>query len=492
MTGNFIGTKTGMTKGKILIVDDCSMNIELLQETLASLDYEIVSYSNPFEALEKEKNTKIDMALLDVVMPGIDGFKFAEQFLEFHHNTPIVFVSAHSANENKIKGYNLGSFVYIEKPFDVKTIRAQFQSILKLKKVQDELLKEKNKLNNIFEFTSNEMILTDIDFNIISQNNKILDKDNYSKNNFLEILSLTNEHDFDEEFDEFINSDKNHMKFRIVFEKNLYTKATISKMTPNKIFSGYLIILEDITEEVEKQNMRNHFIEMLTHDLKTPIRAEKRALELLLDNSFGEISNSQKEILQEILFSSRYMLRMTDNILTRYKIDSGDFKIKKAPNNIKKTIENTVDYLKPRFKNKKQKILVNTDLQEDSNVFEYDEIEVRRVLTNIIANASEYSPVNTEIKISIKKEDENIQISVADEGPGLTEKEVKTLLDTRRYSTKRFKKIGSGMGIFVTKKIVEAHNGKIEIITNKTPQTGTTFTVHLPCKKVKKPDLVQV
>ena len=163
-----------MTKGKILIVDDCSMNIELLQETLAPFEYEILTYTNPFEALEKERHSHIDIALIDIIMPGLDGFRFAEEFVKSHKNTPIVYVSAHGENENKIKGYNSGSFVYIEKPFDVKTVRAQIQSILKLKEVQDELLNEKEKLDNIFEFSSNEIILTDINFNIISQNKKIL------------------------------------------------------------------------------------------------------------------------------------------------------------------------------------------------------------------------------------------------------------------------------------------------------------------------------
>ena len=72
------------TEGKILIVDDNSLNAELLAETLAPLNYEMVVYSNPVKALEDLKNTKIDLVLTDVVMPAMDGFFFAEQFLKQH------------------------------------------------------------------------------------------------------------------------------------------------------------------------------------------------------------------------------------------------------------------------------------------------------------------------------------------------------------------------------------------------------------------------
>ena len=163
-------------KGKILIVDDNLMNLELLEETLDPFGYEILSYTNPLEALKNEEDSKIDLALIDVVMPEINGFSFAEKFSISHPHTPIAYVSAHNSNENKIKGYNMGSCVYIEKPYDVKTLRAQIQSILNLKAVQDELRLEKEKLDYIFEFSSNEIILTDLNFNIVSQNNKILPK----------------------------------------------------------------------------------------------------------------------------------------------------------------------------------------------------------------------------------------------------------------------------------------------------------------------------
>lgn len=482
-----------MTKGKILIVDDCSMNIELLQETLAPFEYEILTYTNPFEALEKERHSHIDIALIDIIMPGLDGFKFAEEFVKSHKNTPIVYVSAHGENENKIKGYNSGSFVYIEKPFDVKTVRAQIQSILKLKEVQDELLNEKKKLDNIFEFSSNEIILTDINFNIISQNNKILKKNkNYSSENFLKILEAKGENESLKELENFIKSKNRHTQFRFIPEQNLFTKTTVSKIYSNNSHTGYLIILEDITEEIEKQNMREYFIEMLTHDLKTPVRAEKRALELLLEGSFGDLKKEQREIIQEILNSSDYMLRMTDNILTRYKIDNGELKIKKSNNSIKKTLEFCIENLKHQIEAKNQTLIIKSLLKDEDTIFEYDDIAMRRVLLNVISNASEYSPTGSNISIFIEKQSGNIKISIQDEGAGIQEEEIENIYSEKIQETKRFRKVGSGLGLFITRKIIEAHDGKIEITTKQIKDKGTNFTIFLPVKKAEQITLVQI
>lgn len=475
-----------MQKGKILIVDDSLMNIELLEETLEVFEYEILSYSDPLEALQKTEHDIIDLALVDVVMPQIDGFAFTEKFLKSHPNTPVVYVSAYGENEKKIKGYNLGSIVYIEKPFDVKTIRAQIQSILKLKCVQDELLEEKQKLDDIFEFTSNEIILTDLEFNIISQNHRILNKKIYHQKNFLEFLKKNIAQEYTEEIQKFVDSSKNHMQFRMILDDKKHLKATFSKIKTNKLPSGYIIILEDMTEEVEKQNIISNFIEMITHDLKTPVRAEKRALKLLHEGSFGELNNSQKEIVQELLNSTRFMLRMTDNVLTRYKIDSGDCKMHKSPHSIKKTLQDSLEELQYMFESKNQIVKINSDLSKDGeDIFNYDETEIRRVLTNVISNASEHSPKDTSIYISMSRDDNSMVISVRDYGKGIPENVLNALMKEQVFTAQRFKKVGSGLGLYITKKIIDAHNGKIDIITDK--ETGTVFKIYLPYTKTGQP-----
>ena len=127
---------------------------------------------------------------------------------------------------------------------------------------------------------------------------------------------------------------------------------------------------------------------MLTHDLKTPIRAQIQALNLLLKDYFGPLNPKQREIIKEIMASNKYMQNMAENVLTNYKIENGRLKIQKTKNDIKLTIENTIENLRFIISQKNQKINVNYKNIIESFAF-YDDIEIKRVLTNLIVNASE-------------------------------------------------------------------------------------------------------
>lgn len=465
------------TKGKILIVDDNELNSELLASTLEPLDCEILTYTSAQQALEELKHTNIDVVLIDIVMPDIDGFSFAEKFVKTHPNTSVVFVSGHNAKENRLRGYNFGSCVYIEKPFDIITTRAQIASVLKLKKTQDQLYKEKEKLDCILEYSSNEIILADTNFNIINQNYKIIKND--SPKNFIEILEKNNQKDAINQLLLFAKTDGKQTHFRSVIDKYIHTKITVSRIKINEKTSGFLIIMDDRTEEFKIEEQRDQFIETLTHDLKTPVRAEKRALELLYEGSFGELTKDQKDIIKEILNSSRYMMRMTNNILTKYKLDNGKYKIFKRSYSIKQTLQSCLDNLKYMFETENQTIKIISELKNE--IFDYDERELKRVLVNLIANASEYSPNGSNIVITLTQDEHHLKFSIKDEGPGISAEQLKVIFDENNTFKPRFKKVGSGLGLYITKKIMEAHNGNI--IVKSQPPDGSTFTLLIPLEK---------
>lgn len=465
------------TNGTILIVDDSSMTLELLEDSLAPLNCKILSYSSALKALEDVKNTPIDVVMIDIVMPEIDGFLFTEEFLKTHKNTAVVFVSGHPDGKNKVRGYNLGSYTFIEKPFDINTIRAQINNILKLKKMNDDLLEEKEKLDCIFKYSSNEIILTNTNFEIINKNNKILTNKNNSC--FTDILKDNEQNEALESLLNFADSKEKQTAFNVTIKNKKFTKTNVSKIYKNSTHAGYLIIMDDRTEEVKIEAQREQFIETLTHDLTTPVRAEQRALELLYDGSFGELQQEQKEIIKEILNSSRYMMRMTNNVLTKYKIDNNKFKVFKRAYSIKRSLEDCLEKLCYLFECEKQTVKVQCTT--DNDVFDFDEREIKRVLINLLANASEYSPEGSTIYINITKQNDILQLSVKDEGQGIPEEMIKSLFDEENFAKARFKKVGSGMGLFIAKKIMEAHNG--QILVESEIGKGTTFTLEFPTTK---------
>lgn len=464
------------TNGTILIVDDSSMTLELLEDTLEPLNCKILSYTSALKALEDLKDTCVDVVMIDIVMPELDGFLFVEKFIKTHKKTAVIFVSGHPDGKNKVRGYNLGSYTFIEKPFEVSTIRAQVNNILKLKKTNDELLEEKEKLDCIFKYSSNEIILTDTDFNIINQNHKILAKTKNNHSNYIDILNNNEQNDAVNVLTSFGKSKEKQTSFNVTINNEKYTKTNVSKIYKNSRHAGFLIIMDDRTEEVKIEEQREQFIETLTHDLTTPVRAEQRALELLYDGSFGDLQKEQKDIIKEILNSSRYMMRMTNNVLTKYKLDNNKFKIFKRAYSIKHSLEDCLEKLNYLFECEKQTVKVKYNTSHE--IFDFDEREIKRVLVNLLANASEYSPAGSTIYINITDENGMLKLSVKDEGQGIPKKMIKSLFDEENFSKSRFKKVGSGMGLFIAKKIMEAHNGNI--IVDSQVGKGTTFTLSLP------------
>lgn len=472
---------------QLLIVDDIEVNIELLKEVLKPFGMTPTCYTDPSKALEIINSQKFDLIILDIMMPYITGFEFAEKLKEseYNPNTPIIFISALDGKENKLKGYNLGTYAYIEKPFDIQTTRVQIYNILKIKKLQDSLFNEKEKLDNIFKFSDNEIILADRNFNIMSNSNRYTTPLSDRNRNFIDLINKINPEKIVNYILDFQSMPQENLSVKIQFKnillnKDIPTDINISKIfTENNTLNGYLIMVRDVSQEISIQNQKETFIATLTHDLKTPIRAQIRALELILDNKFGVIDNNLTEILKEVLNSCKFMQYMTDNLLTKYKTENGQLNIVKEKNSMYELIKNNSENLKYLIeqKNQKIKIFYNTNIKE----LDFDSYEIERVLNNLIINASEYTQENGEIIIKVEEKDQFLQVSVSDNGWGIPKEDLEKIFDEYISSAKKFRKVGSGLGLYICKRIIEEHNG--EIFVNSEEGKGSEFIFTLPLVK---------
>jgi len=229
--------------------------------------------------------------------------------------------------------------------------------------------------------------------------------------------------------------------------------------------------------ESEALKEKENFLAMLTHDLKTPIRAQIRALELLLNNYFGPLNSKQREIIEEILASNQYMQNLAENILLDHKLENGKLVIKTAKNDIKLTIENTIKSLKFILLEKNQKTNVQFKDIEDT-ICNYDDIEIKRVLTNLIINASEYGFNNSKINILVEKEANNFKITISNKGIEITNEDINSLFNKYSTNSKNYRKAGAGLGLYICKIIIAAHGGTIEVKKQNEGITSFIFTLN--------------
>lgn len=237
----------------------------------------------------------------------------------------------------------------------------------------------------------------------------------------------------------------------------------------------------DVLLEVQKQ--REKFVATLTHDLKTPIKAEFRIFELLLQERFGTLTEDQKLVIHEMLRSNRFMYQMVDNLLTAFKFEEGQMVLRLETLDLNELVSTTISLDLSGLAHEKDQILT-LHLAPEMPLIPADALEIKRVIYNLVQNAINYTPKGGKIRVSTSYQDHMALVSVEDTGPGIEEGIQKSLFEPYASMSKRYRHIGTGLGLYISKKIIEAHQG--ELVVDSRPGEGSRFTFSLPDQQSDK------
>ena len=246
--------------------------------------------------------------------------------------------------------------------------------------------------------------------------------------------------------------------------------------------TSLLIILQNIGNEKELEDRKNTFIATLTHDLKTPTIAQMKALDLLLNNTFGELTEEQKDIVSQIKNSCSYMYNLIFTILDTYLYDDGQTKIEKEEFNIKELLDETIEEIGNLLKEKNQKVSVSLDLA--SHIIYGDKCQLKRVIVNLVANAINHGYANSIIGIAVNETENDIQISVINKAKQINDEYLKHIFDRYKPSIiQKNKKAGTGLGLYLSKQIIDAHNGSVYAMSDA--EDNCTFGFNIPKIPIK-------
>lgn len=234
---------------------------------------------------------------------------------------------------------------------------------------------------------------------------------------------------------------------------------------------------------LESQRQREKFVATLTHDLKTPIKAEYRIFELMLAESFGPMTEAQRAVVHEMLRSNRFMYQMVDNLLTAFKFEEGHLILRMELIDLNDLISSIISIDLSGLAQDKQQSLT-LDLQDNMPFIPADALEIKRVIYNLVQNAINYTPKGGQIVVSTRYVDHEARVGIQDNGPGIDENIQKTLFEPYASMAKRYRHIGTGLGLYISKKIVEAHQGELKVDSRL--GEGSTFTFTLPDQQGEK------
>jgi signal transduction histidine kinase len=246
---------------------------------------------------------------------------------------------------------------------------------------------------------------------------------------------------------------------------------------------GASILFHDITIEKSIATIKEDFTHMIVHELRAPLTAIKDSAELMIETfeEKGSLEKEQQKRLLKIMDTqSKSLLEQINQVLDAAKIEAGRFSIEKESCDIGEVIQNAVEPFLPQA-NRKQ-LLLSTDIYYPLPKVDIDPIRITQVLNNLISNSLKFTPANGKIVISVKPGDGLITVGVSDNGIGIPENEQKDLFSKYyqiRTTPHQLAKKGTGLGLYITKGIVEAHDGSVGIISQGSSK-GTTIFFTLP------------
>ncbi len=217
------------------------------------------------------------------------------------------------------------------------------------------------------------------------------------------------------------------------------------------------------------------FLAMVTHDLKTPIYAEICALELLNKNS-SKMDLLQKEIITDILSAAKYMKNLVENITQKYKVESENLVLEKTKCSLKNIAIKCIEDTKYLFEEKHMKYILNCSAR---NVFAMmDEVEIKRVIHNLIINTIEHGIQKSKVVMEIKESPNSLIFSITNFGVGMDVKNPDEIFLKYISYADKHKNINSGLGLYIAKRIIDAHNGNIKVESE--PDNYVKFTFSVP------------
>lgn len=365
----------------ILVVDDSPDNVFLIQTILEEEGYAIATAEDGASALAQIEQSPPDLVLLDVMMPGMDGFEVTKRIRQNKKLSfiPILLITAHD-KPSVAQGLDMGADDFIRKPVEVDELLARVRSLLRLKHSVDE------------------------------------------------------------------------------------------------------------RDQIARQ--REDYVSRLTHDLRTPLVAADRMLVLFQQGALGEMPPTMLEAIVTMARSNQNLLQMVNTLLEVYRFEAGRKTLSFLPVDLHQLLQEVIKELTPLALEKKLSLQAEFDEKTPIGKVMGDRLELHRLFTNLVGNAikftdkgsvtvrlgQSFSPAN----LSSKQQANSayIAVEIEDTGPGIAPEEQEMLFE--RFRQGSHKRSGSGLGLYLSRRIAEAHQGTIQL--NSEPGKGSVFIVYLPMR----------
>ncbi|HSB05325.1 MAG TPA: response regulator [Thermodesulfobacteriota bacterium] len=503
-----------MDQASILVIDDELIMREGCTRILSKEGWSVITAENGQQGLEgvQARPEEIDVILLDLMMPGMSGMEVLDQIQRIDPNLLVIVITGYATVESAVEAMKKGAYDFIPKPFTPDQLRIVVRRALERRALQKEaeflrrerekslrdIATEKSKIKTIIHSMGDGVLVCDREGYLVLTNPAASRLLNVSQDSPVGIL--LSEANLPSELSKVITETigGKDLSYSCVSQELAIGDATQTRQLFLRAHTcpiqndlgetlGSVSVLQDISTLKELDKMKSEFIAMVAHELRAPIAAVEQQLLVILDRLAGEVTEKQEELLSRAKERIKGLLDLIKDLLDLSKIEAGRLVQYKEPLLLPEVIQQVVDLMRTEAEAKR------IDLQffapPSVPAITADRNAMEGVFSNLVSNAIKYTLEGGKVSISLSEEGSCVKAKVSDTGVGIAKEDVPKIFDRfYRVKTARTRQIvGTGLGLYIVKNIVDAHFGSISVESEL--GKGTTFSLLLP--KEPKPFVCQ-
>lgn len=432
--------------------------------------YLVADIESVYKQVDDITNIFITGTLIAMIITAVLGILLSRTITK-----PIVemkrqaYAMARGNYSRKVKVYGVDEIGELADSFNTLTKRVQ--------EAQAMTEGERRKLSSVLAYMTDGVIATDRRGKVILINTpaeKMLRVKHESANgrSIIDVLDIGDTY----QFEDLMEVDGSLTMDRSTLDKPYVLRANFSVIQRETGFNnGVIAVLHDITDQEKVDQERRDFVSNVSHELRTPLTSMHSYLDALSDGAWEdkEIAPRFLEVTQN---ETERMIRLVNDLLKLSRMDGGREQLEKSFVNFTDFFNHIID----RFEMmKKETIMFKRHIPREPVIIEIDEDKVMQVLDNIISNANKYSPDGGRISFYLKKFEDEIEVSIADEGLGVPDEDLANVFDRFfRVDKARSREMGgTGLGLAIAREVIEAHGGRIWAERNKNKGTIIKFTL---------------
>jgi PAS domain S-box-containing protein len=486
----------------VLVVDDELDIRDASERILSRVGYQVQKASRGDEALNILNKDDVDIMLLDLKMPGMDGLEVLKRVRKQNTEIQVIVITGYATVETAIEAMKQGAYDFIPKPFEPDQLRIVvnrawekicfIRDAEKLEQERNRTLSdldtEKSRIRTIIESFPSGVIVTDPKGRVVLMNpafRQLLGIDtNVKAGNRIEdylpdkdLCRLVMEISQGKHVD---YDDIPDYEFSLNDEKHLMARGQ-PVLGEKKECLGAVLNIVDISTMKLLDQLKSEFVAKVSHELRSPLSTIHEQLALVIKDMVGEDIAHDQHILARAREKTKGLISLIGDLLDLSRIEEGIICHEPQPLRLEEILENIIEFLKTSAQNNNQSLSLILP-QDALPELTADPIAIESIFGNLIANAINYTQEGGEIIVTVDMAGINVRVRVKDNGFGIADKYLDKIFD-RFYRVKDDKTryiTGTGLGLPIVKGLLDSMGGLIDVESE--PGKGSIFTVLLPIK----------